>query len=85
VTFINSVAQKITGWSSADAVGLEIDRVFRLIWETDGTPIENPSLRAMRLKEAVKSPDRCWLVAKDLVEIPISDTATPILKPDGEC
>ncbi len=84
VTFINAVAQKLTGWSSADAVGLKIDRVFHLIWETDGTPIENPCLRAMRFNEAVKSPDRCWLVAKDKSEIPISDTATPIVKPDGE-
>ena len=70
VTFINVVAQKLTGWSSVAAVGIEIDRVFRLIWETDGTPIENPCLRAMRSNEAVKSPDRCWLVAKDKSEIP---------------
>jgi PAS domain S-box-containing protein len=84
VTFINAVAQKLTGWSSEDAVGVAVDRVFCLIWETDGTPIENSSLRAMRLKEAVKSPDRCWLVAKDLSEKPINDTATPIVKPDGE-
>jgi PAS domain S-box-containing protein len=84
VTFINAIAQKLTGWNSADAVGVEIDRVFRPIWETDGTPIENPSLRAMRLREPVKSPDRCWLVAKDRSEIPISDTATPIVKPDGK-
>ncbi len=83
VTFINAVAQELTGWSSADAVGTAVDRVFCLIWETDGTPIENSSLRAMRMKEAVKSPDRCWLVAKDLSEKPINDTATPIVKPDG--
>jgi PAS domain S-box-containing protein len=84
ITFINAIAQKLTGWNSTDAVGLDIDRVFRLVWETDGTQIENPSLRAMRLGEPVKSPDRCWLVAKDRSEIPISDTATPIVKPDGQ-
>jgi PAS domain S-box-containing protein len=84
ITFINTVAQNLTGWSSADAVGIEVDRVFCLIWETDDTPIENPCLRAMRCNEAVKSPDRCWLVAKDRSKFPISDTATPIFKPDGE-
>ncbi len=83
VTFINEVAQELTGWSSADAVGTLVDRVFYLIWETDGTPIENSILRAMRMKEAVKSPDRCWLVAKDLSRKPINDTATPIVKPNG--
>jgi PAS domain S-box-containing protein len=84
VTFINAIAQELTGWDAGAAMGVEIDRIFRLIWETDGTAIENPSSRAMRLKEPVKSPDRCWLVAKDGLETPISDTATPIVKPDGE-
>jgi PAS domain S-box-containing protein len=84
VTFINAVAQKLTGWGSADAVGMPVDRVFCLIWETDGTPIENPSLQAMRLNKAVKSPDRCWFVNKDRSAIPVSDTATPICTPNGE-
>lgn len=38
----------------------------------------------MRLNEAVKSPHRSWLIAKDLSEKPIDATATPIIKPDGE-
>jgi PAS domain S-box-containing protein len=83
ITFINGVAQKLTGWSGADAVGLAVDLVFHLVWETDGTPIENPCLRAMRFNEAVKSPDRCWLVTKDRSTIPISDTSTPIVTPAG--
>ncbi|WP_310489106.1 response regulator, partial [Chamaesiphon sp. VAR_69_metabat_338] len=84
VTYINAVAQTLTGWGSTDAVGVSVDRIFCLIWETDGTPIENPSLRAMRLNESVKSPDRCWLVATDKSEVPVADSATPIVKPDGE-
>jgi PAS domain S-box-containing protein len=84
ITFINAVAQNLTGWSSVEAVGIDVDRVFCLIWETDGTPIENPCLRAMRCNEAVKSPDCCWLVTRDRSTIPISDTATPIVTPDGE-
>jgi PAS domain S-box-containing protein len=84
VTFINPIAAALTGWDAQSAIGIEIDRVFRLIWETDGTRIENPSSRAMRLQQPVKSPDRCWLLTKDGLEIPISDTATPIFQPDGE-
>lgn len=84
VTFMNPIAENLTGWHSSEAIGIEIDRVFRLIWETDGIRIENPSARAMRLKEPIKSPDRCWLVSRTGVEIPISDIATPIVKPDGE-
>jgi PAS domain S-box-containing protein len=84
VTFMNPVAESLTGWHSSEAIGIEIDRVFRLIWETDGTEIENPNSRAMRLQEAIASPDRCWLVTKDDTEIPIADIATPIVKPNGE-
>jgi PAS domain S-box-containing protein len=84
VTFMNPIAQELTGWDSSEAIGIEIDRIFRLVWETDGTRIENPNSRAMRLKEPIKSPDRCWLVAKDGMERPIADIATPIVKPNGE-
>jgi PAS domain S-box-containing protein len=84
VTFMNPMAENITGWQASDAIGIEIDRVFRLIWETDGIRIENPSSRAMRLNEPIKSPDRCWLLHKAGKEIPIADVATPIVKPDGE-
>ncbi len=84
VTFLNPIAEYLTGWHSEAAIGQDIGRVFRLIWETDGTEIENPSARAMRLKQSITSSERCWLVAKDGIEIPIADTATPIFQPNGE-
>ncbi len=84
VTFINPIAEDLTGWDAEEAIGVEIDRVFHLIWETDGTEIENPSTRAMRLNQSVKSPDLCWLLPKNAAAIPIADTATPTIDPDGE-
>jgi CheY-like chemotaxis protein/signal transduction histidine kinase len=92
VTFINPIAETLTGCYSAAAVGVEVDRVFCL-GETDGTAMlpgsglsanENPSLRAMRLQAPVNSPDECWLMSKDSVLVPISHTAAPILQPNGE-
>jgi PAS domain S-box-containing protein len=84
VTLINPIAADLTGWDQVTALGQDIGQIFRLIWETDGTEIENPSSRAMRLNEPIASPPRCWLVAKDGTEIPIADTATPIANADGE-
>jgi PAS domain S-box-containing protein len=84
VTFINPIAEDLTGWGADEAIGVEIDRVFHLIWETDATEIENPSARAMRLNQTVKSPDRCWLLPKNAAAIPITDTATPTIAPNGE-
>jgi PAS domain S-box-containing protein len=84
VTFINPIAEQLTGWQASDAIGIEIDRIFRPIWKTDGIRIENPSSRAMRSNEPAQSPDCCWLINKNGMEIPIFDIATPIVKPDGE-
>ncbi len=84
VTLINPIATAMTGYDPIVALGQDIGQIFRLIWETDGAEIENPSSRAMRLRQPIKSPARCWLVAKDGTEIPISDTATPIFNSDGE-
>jgi PAS domain S-box-containing protein len=84
VTFINPIAQTLTGWNSAETVGVEINQVFCLISAANGIAIENPSSRSMRLQSPVKSPDGCWLRSKDSVVFPISDTAVPILEADGK-
>ena len=84
ITLLNPIAQSLTGWQERAAIGLEISQVFHLIWESDSTQIENPSLRAMRLKQTVKSPEKCWLVGKNGEEIPIYDTASPIVDREGE-
>jgi PAS domain S-box-containing protein len=84
ITFINPIAETLTGWTQIEALGQEIGQIFRLIWESDGSKIENPNLRAMRLNQPAKSDERCWLVTKDGSEIPICDTATPILDRHGE-
>ena len=34
ITFINPVAQKLTGWSDAEAKGVPINRVFQIVNET---------------------------------------------------
>jgi PAS domain S-box-containing protein len=84
ITLMNPIAAELTGWQELDAIGLEIDRVFHLIWESDGTVIENPSMRAMRSKQPIKSPKKCWLVAKNGDEIPIYDIATPLFDFAGD-
>src|SRR5258708_7309140 len=40
VTFINGVAQSLTGWNSKDASGKPVQELFRILDETTRTPIE---------------------------------------------
>jgi CheY-like chemotaxis protein len=83
ITLMNPIAELLTGWQEEVALGLEIGQVYRLVWESDGIAIENPSHRAMRLKQHVMSPIGCWLIGDD-VKLPISDIAAPIFDRDGE-
>jgi PAS domain S-box-containing protein len=84
ITFINPTAEALTGWDASAAIGMKIDRVFRLTLELDGIEFKHPSLQAICSKQPVKSSERCWLVPKHGFQIPISDTTTPIILPDGE-
>ncbi len=84
VTLMNPIAELLTGWQEEVAIGLEISQVFRLVWETDGIAIENPSQRAMRLKQHVMSPIGCCLIGIDNCKLPISDIAAPIFDREGK-
>src|SRR5689334_189122 len=50
VTFMNRVAEALTGRQLARVRGEAVDRVLPLIAEATGEPVENPGLRAMREK-----------------------------------
>src|SRR4051795_1284870 len=42
VTFMNPVAEAMTGWSQADALGRPLDEVFRIVNDDTGEPVGNP-------------------------------------------
>ena len=48
VTFLNPVAEVLTGWPQAAAAGEPLERVFRIVNEETRKPVENPALRALR-------------------------------------
>ena len=47
VTFLNPVAESLTGWSLRDAVGQPLSSVFRLINEENRLPVESPTVKAL--------------------------------------
>jgi PAS domain S-box-containing protein len=48
VTFLNPVAEQLTGWCNADAIGAPLDEVFRIVNEKTGGRAENPVGRVLR-------------------------------------
>src|SRR5262249_3209964 len=78
VTFMNPVAESLTGWSRQEALGRELAEVFNTIDEQTREAAENPVKRVLRESDAVRLANHVVLVAKDNTELPIDDTAAPI-------
>jgi diguanylate cyclase (GGDEF)-like protein/PAS domain S-box-containing protein len=78
ITFINPVAEAITGWKESEAIGKHIDRVLEIYHSETRQAIENPLLQAMREGIPVQLPEQCLLQTQEGIERGIDDVATPI-------
>jgi len=81
ITFMNGVAQELTGWSSDDATGQPLDAVFRLQLPTaEGVIGEALGTSPGSLGDGA---ERAVLLARDGTEVPIDRTIAPIHDEDG--
>lgn len=78
VTFMNPVAESLTGWTHAEAAGKEIAEVFRIINQGTRRPLESPAARALREGNVVGLANHTLLIARDGTERPIDDSGAPI-------
>src|SRR5262245_57601138 len=77
ITFMNSVAEGLTGWPRGEAFGRPLAEVFAIVDESTRAPIENPASRAVR-DGSVAGASLALLVARDGSERPIDDSAAPV-------
>jgi PAS domain S-box-containing protein len=84
VTFLNQVAEQLTGWDSVSARGVPLTQVFHIVHEATRHPMPNPALRALQEGTTVGLANHTVLVARDGTERPIDDSAAPIRNAAGE-
>ncbi len=84
VTFLNPVAQALTGWTQEQAAGVAIERVFNIVNEATRAKVENPVMRVLREGMIVGLANHTLLICKDGTEVPIDDSGAPIRRADGE-
>ena len=84
VTFMNSVAQSLTGWSLEDAQGKSMDLVFDIVNKETRRPVENPVKKVFREGKVVGLADHTLLISKNGKEFDIEDSAAPIVTGAGE-
>ncbi|HSY07641.1 MAG TPA: EAL domain-containing protein [Steroidobacteraceae bacterium] len=83
VTYLNAVAETLTGWSRAEAAGRPLAEVFRIIDATSREVAQNSMLLAMRQDKTVGLTPNRVLVRRDGVEAAIEDSASPIHDRNG--
>jgi len=83
VTFLNGVAETLTGWSPADAAGRSLADVFRIVDEASRVPVENPAPRAVATGAIVAAATPTVLVARDGSEHAIEHSVTPVRSDSG--
>ena len=84
VTYLNGVAEAMTGWSKQEAAGHPIEEVFHIIDGVTRRAAINPAELAMRLDKPVGLSAHCLLRRRDGYEIAIEDSTAPIHDRDGQ-
>lgn len=84
IEYLNPVAETVTGWRYAEARGLPLQAVFRLIDETTRQLAPNPIETVLREERTVEVPQTMLLVKNDGNEVPIVHSAAPIRNRAGE-
>ncbi|MCE9548706.1 MAG: PAS domain S-box protein [Planctomycetia bacterium] len=83
ISNMNAVAESLTGWTNADAVGLSLDVTFHIVNEETRQPVSNPAMRALKEGVVVGLANHTILISKDGTERPIDDSAAPIRCKEG--
>ncbi|MUG99757.1 PAS domain S-box protein [Scytonema sp. UIC 10036] len=83
ITFMNPVAQALTGCSVQDALGRKIDEVFCIIHQRRRRSAASLIEKVLQEPKVIELVDNLVLVARNGNEIPIDNTLAPILTPDG--
>ena len=82
VSFMNPMAERITGWTQAEARGNRLDAIFRIRNEKTNEPVENLFETVCREGRVVSLADHTVLAAKDGSLCPIQENAAPIKNED---
>ncbi|MHB0999184.1 MAG: ATP-binding SpoIIE family protein phosphatase [Armatimonadota bacterium] len=84
ITFLNPMAETLTGWKLEEAAGLPIEEVFNLVNEITGNPVQNPVRQALSKITKVHLPPDTMLIRKDGTHLPVDDSGAPIIGIEDE-
>ena len=83
ITFMNPVAEQITGYTQKEAIGKPISSVFRIFNELNLEPAEIPVDRVIKEGFIIGLANHTGLITKSGETVSIADSAAPIRDDDG--
>jgi PAS domain S-box-containing protein len=83
VTFLNPIAESLTGWTLGEAMGQPLSAVFNIINEVTRAPIDHPVDKVLRDGRIVGLANHTALVSRRGAITAIEDSAAPIRDPSG--
>jgi PAS domain S-box-containing protein len=83
ITLLNRMAERLTGWTEAEALGRPVAQVFRIEHASTGAPAEIPVARVLAERHVVGLANHTVLISRDGVRCHIADSAAPVYLGDG--
>jgi len=83
VTFMNTVAEKLTGWTLDEASMVPAKAVFNIINEYTLQKVDDPITKVLENGAIIGLANHTILVRKDGTEVPIDDSGAPIKDRNG--
>ena len=83
ISFLNLVAEKMTGWSLKEADGRPMAEVLQILDASNRQTIPDPMEMVVGQNRSMHLPADCVLIRRDGFEIPIEDSVAPIHDREG--
>ena len=83
VEYLNPVAERLTGWTQAEALGQPVLNVLNIVNQHTRLPAKNPISHCLAEGAVVSLETDTVLIDKTGAEYSIEDSAAPICTPDG--
>lgn len=83
ITFMNGVAEDLTGWRHFEVENLPVERVFHIINEQTRSPAPDPVAQVMATRSIAALVNHTVLITKTGGERPVDDSAAPIFDEQG--
>jgi diguanylate cyclase (GGDEF)-like protein/PAS domain S-box-containing protein len=84
ITYLNQIAETMTGWSATEASGQPFAEVFHIVDGDTREAVRDPMQLAVKQAQTVRLASHCVLIRRDGWEAAIEDSAAPIHSRHGQ-